>query len=326
MIIHLYRACPAFAASKVDPGQGDHDLLARLEASPIFQDYQRAFRATTGLPLVLQPAGAVFAPLPESEQLSAYCLLLAAQDQANSTDIPDAPWNAAGRARETLVLACPAGLRESAVPIRLGLRAVGCLRTGPVLSHPPTSARFAALLRRLHGRPDSLAVARLRSAYLATRVLPPPQYDAVLRLLVIFSQHLALLGNQLMLAESALESPPIAKARLFIAAHLNEELTVAAVAAVVHLSQFYFCRMFKRETGLTFTRHLARQRIEQVKLSLRQRHVRITQAAYDAGFQSLSQFNRVFRHVVGESPSAYRHRLDRTVGKLPHLRPLARTA
>lgn len=38
---------------------------------------------------------------------------------------------------------------------------------------------------------------------------------------------------------------------------------------------------------------------------------RVSEAAYEAGFQSLSQFNRVFRRIVGESPSAYRERLHR---------------
>jgi AraC-like DNA-binding protein len=35
----------------------------------------------------------------------------------------------------------------------------------------------------------------------------------------------------------------------------------------------------------------------------------VSEAAYEAGFQSLSQFNRVFLRIVGESPSAYRERI-----------------
>jgi AraC-like DNA-binding protein len=38
-------------------------------------------------------------------------------------------------------------------------------------------------------------------------------------------------------------------------------------------------------------------------------HKRISEAAFEAGFQSLSQFNRVFRKVAGESPTTYRDRL-----------------
>jgi len=38
-------------------------------------------------------------------------------------------------------------------------------------------------------------------------------------------------------------------------------------------------------------------------------HTRISEAAYEAGFQSLSQFNRVFRRFAGESPTNYRTRI-----------------
>lgn len=77
-----------------------------------------------------------------------------------------------------------------------------------------------------------------------------------------------------------------------------------AVAQAVHMSPYYFCKVFKEATGETFTHHLARVRIEQVKHSLLQRHLRISEAAFAAGFQSLSQFNRSFRVFAVESPSA----------------------
>ena len=75
------------------------------------------------------------------------------------------------------------------------------------------------------------------------------------------------------------------------------------------MSGFYLCKLFKKTTGLTFTNYLARLRIEAVKQRLMQTHVRVSEAAYEAGFQSLSQFNRAFRRVAGESPSAFRERL-----------------
>jgi AraC-like DNA-binding protein len=47
-------------------------------------------------------------------------------------------------------------------------------------------------------------------------------------------------------------------------------------------------------------------RVETVKQLLLNPHKRVSEAAYEAGFQSLSQFNRVFRRIVGEAPSDYR--------------------
>jgi AraC-like DNA-binding protein len=68
--------------------------------------------------------------------------------------------------------------------------------------------------------------------------------------------------------------------------------------------------MFKQATGLTFTDYLARVRIEKVKNLLLNPHKRISEAAYEAGFQSLSQFNRVFRRVTGQSPNHWRATLS----------------
>jgi AraC-like DNA-binding protein len=88
-----------------------------------------------------------------------------------------------------------------------------------------------------------------------------------------------------------------------------DELTLGEVAKSVNMSAFYFCKMFKKSTGLTFTDYLARVRVEKVKNLLINPHKRISEAAFEAGFQSLSQFNRVFRRITGEAPTAYRERI-----------------
>jgi len=105
------------------------------------------------------------------------------------------------------------------------------------------------------------------------------------------------------------ESPVISRARTFITDHQSEDLSLGQVAAAVNMSAFYFCKTFKKATGMTFTDYLARVRVEKVKNLLLNPHKRVSEAAYEAGFQSLSQFNRVFRKIAGESPSRYRERL-----------------
>ena len=75
------------------------------------------------------------------------------------------------------------------------------------------------------------------------------------------------------------------------------------------MSAFYFCKLFKQATGLTFTDYLARVRIEKVKNLLQNPHKRISEVAFEAGFQSLSQFNRVFRKIVGQSPTVWRDKM-----------------
>ncbi len=57
-----------------------------------------------------------------------------------------------------------------------------------------------------------------------------------------------------------------------------------------------------------FRDYLRRVRIEKVKQLLLNPHRRVSEAAFATGFQTLSQFNRDFRRVVGETPSAFRER------------------
>ena len=106
--------------------------------------------------------------------------------------------------------------------------------------------------------------------------------------------------------------PAIARARAYIAEKHGEEITLGGVARAVNMSAFYFCKVFKAATGLTFTHYVARARIERTKQMLLNPHTRISEAAYEAGFQSLSQFNRVFRRIVGEAPTTYRERLHQS--------------
>jgi AraC-like DNA-binding protein len=125
-----------------------------------------------------------------------------------------------------------------------------------------------------------------------------------------FAQHLSLVSNELMIKQTSAEPPAVTKARAFISEHLGEELSLEPVARAAGMSSFYFCKVFKSATGVTFTDYVARARVEKTKQLLLNPHMRVSEAAYEAGFQSLSQFNRVFRRVEGQAPSACRDHLN----------------
>ncbi|MEN9403353.1 MAG: HTH-type transcriptional regulator YesS, partial [Verrucomicrobiota bacterium] len=212
---------------------------------------------------------------------------------------------------EPKTLKCFAGLCDSAVPVRVGENLVAFLQTGQILLHQPSQKEFKKFTRELINWGVDTDLKRLEEAYFQTRVLEKKQYEAVLRLLTIFAQHLATLSNELMVSAKQAESPMISRAKVFIAEHQHEEMSLRQVAGAVNTSAFYFCKMFKQATGLTFTDYLARVRIEKVKNLLLNPHKRISEAAYEAGFQSLSQFNRVFRKIAGEAPTSWRDKLHR---------------
>jgi AraC-like DNA-binding protein len=118
-------------------------------------------------------------------------------------------------------------------------------------------------------------------------------------------------SNQLLVRRANLEPPAITKARQFIQEHQADEISLGDVARAANASTFYFCKMFKKATGLNFTEYLARVRVEKAKNLLLNPNVRVSEVAFAAGFQSLSHFNRVFRRVAGLSPSRYREKLPK---------------
>ncbi|MGZ5566768.1 MAG: helix-turn-helix domain-containing protein [Limisphaerales bacterium] len=77
----------------------------------------------------------------------------------------------------------------------------------------------------------------------------------------------------------------------------------------MNTSTFHFCKMFKKATGLNFTDYVSRVRVEKAKNLLLNPNLRISEIAYEVGFQSLTHFNRVFKKITGQSPSHYRTQL-----------------
>ena len=210
---------------------------------------------------------------------------------------------------EPKTLECFAGLNDSLVPIRLGDHVVAYLQTGQVLFRAPTEKQFRVAMKHVLEWNAAADTTALHAAFFQTRVLTKAHYEATLRLLSSFAQYLSLVANELMIKQTASEPLAVSKARAFIAAHLGEDLSLEPVAHAASMSTFYFCKVFKAATGVTFTDYVARARVEQTKHLLLNPNTRVSEAAYEAGFQSLSQFNRVFRRIEGQSPSTYREQL-----------------
>ena len=102
------------------------------------------------------------------------------------------------------------------------------------------------------------------------------------------------------------EPVEIWKARRFIHEHSDEELSLRKVSKSVNISANHFSEKFKEVTGVNFVDYIARTRTEKARELLQNSSLRISEIAFAVGFQSLSQFNRVFKKLNGKSPSAYR--------------------
>ena len=287
-------------------------MVDGLKGTKIYQDYITAFADTFSLPLALRALNSVVMPLHGTKHEAPFCALMARTNKSCSACLELQARVEQEAQMEPQTLKCFAGLCDSAVPIRVGDNVIAFLQTGGILLHKPNRREFKKVTRELLKFGTDVDVKKLEEAYFQTRVLDRTQYEAVIRLLTIFAKHLAEISTQLTTMKQQAEAPMITRAKLYIVEHQTEELSLVQAAKAVNTSAFYFCKMFHQATGLTFTDYLAQLRVEKVKNLLQNPQKTISEAAFEAGFQSLSQFNRVFRHLVGETPTAWRANLHRS--------------
>lgn len=99
---------------------------------------------------------------------------------------------------------------------------------------------------------------------------------------------------------------PIQKALQYIDNHLKEELTQRDVAAHVYLNPSYFSVLFKEEIRLTFSEYITRRRIQHAKNLLISTKLSITDIAEESGYKTAKYFIKIFKELVGITPSGYR--------------------
>jgi AraC-like DNA-binding protein/ligand-binding sensor protein len=291
---------------------GNKQLVEKLTRSAIYRDYARAFSAATGMPLAMRPIEHWQPALRGSPNENPFCELMARSNRvcAACLEVQRKLTEKIGdRSRTTT---CFAGLSDSAVPIRVGDQLIGFLHTGQVLLKQPTKFSFDRAAKQLVNWGVQVDLRKASEAYFHTKVLTKKQYIATLRLLEIFGRHLSILSNQIAIENSVAEPVAVVRAKQFISQNQDGAICLATVAKSVNTSTFYFCKLFKGATGLTFTDYLARVRIEKAKTLLLNPNRRVSEVAYDVGFQSLTHFNRVFSQIVRQSPTSYR----RSVSKL----------
>jgi AraC-like DNA-binding protein len=190
------------------------------------------------------------------------------------------------------------------VPVWLGERIIGVFQTSRATIEEP-------MAKGLDGRiePDSGVAAsenRGRTSDCRVPVFSRPRYEAMVHLLQIFGELLSFYANQIVIKLNEREPYRVRLARTFISNHRTEDINLADVARATHVSSFYFCKIFKKATGLTFVEYRNRLRIESAKKMLLNLNLTVSEIAYSVGFQSLTQFNRLFRRVVGKSPTRFR--------------------
>ncbi|WP_238334012.1 helix-turn-helix transcriptional regulator [Companilactobacillus halodurans] len=92
----------------------------------------------------------------------------------------------------------------------------------------------------------------------------------------------------------------------YIDNNLNKHLTLDQVSGKVYLSDYYFSKLFKKETGLSFSVYLNARKIQKAMLLLKESDKSVQKISEALGFTRLSYFSQTFKKYTGYAPTKYR--------------------
>ena len=281
-------------------------LVEKLAKASSFRKYQRAFEDATGLPLTLRAVEGWQLAHRDSRHQNGFCALMYQTSRSRAACLQMQQRVCAGVNGVPCTMSYAFGITETAVGVKIGPVIVAYLQTGHVLFKPPTPQQTRCALKQIKEWGLDVDMADAARRYSATPVVPRGEYQARVRLLQFFADQLGATANQIVLQQQTAEPAQITRARQFIEDHYMDDLSLATIARQVGMSTFWFCRKFKQATGVNYTHHVSRVRVEQAKHLLLNVNHRVSEIAYAVGFQSLTHFNRTFKRVAGNSPTAFR--------------------
>lgn len=221
--------------------------------------------------------------------------------------------HAGGASDEPVGLSCPAGLAVFAAPVGRAAPDGLWLVTGGVLETRAGGDGVDRLRRKLTALLSGTAGPRSDGVPVLLRLvrtMPAPSLHAHVRMMCLVGALLGVRMDGLLQRLRKRESPSIRKARSLIETGHGETLNRGEVARTCGMSPGHFSRTFHLQTGLSFRTYVNHTRMDAWKRLLADPGLTISESAFRAGFQSISQANRVFRAQTGCSPSAWRRRLD----------------
>lgn len=98
----------------------------------------------------------------------------------------------------------------------------------------------------------------------------------------------------------------VALAQAYIQKNYSRDLTLDEVSREVHVSPYYFSKLFKEETGENFVEYLTKLRIGKAKHLLLQPGSSVKQACLSVGYSDPSYFSRIFKRYEGVTPTEFR--------------------
>lgn len=201
---------------------------------------------------------------------------------------------------------CESGAVESAVPMRAAGQTFGYLVTGGYLPAPVEKIhanRARHLLNRAGVEIDEAELVELQAR---TPVVPAERQEALVKLLEMAAENLTARFTERAMVPDAKMPPLVEGACRIVHAEFMHPMVMPDLARRLGVSEGHLSRTFHRATGLRLVEYVARFRAERARGLLKETDRSVIEIAFACGFQSLSQFNRVFRAQFGVSPGEER--------------------
>lgn len=106
---------------------------------------------------------------------------------------------------------------------------------------------------------------------------------------------------------------PVARERVnailsYVDDHYAEKIRLEDLVDVVHINKFYICKIFQQCTGKTLLNYINIVRVQKAVEKLITSNDPVTDIAFSVGFQDINYFSRIFKRVMGVSPTEIRKR------------------
>ena len=98
---------------------------------------------------------------------------------------------------------------------------------------------------------------------------------------------------------------------IYINDRITKDFTLKEIADIAGVNRNYYCRIFKKYTGKTVRNYINNRRVEIAKERLRSTNDTVIDIAIACGFNSITNFNKVFKRLAGMTPSEYRAQANR---------------
>jgi AraC family transcriptional regulator len=123
--------------------------------------------------------------------------------------------------------------------------------------------------------------------------------------------------SQLKPVRGGLTELQLRRIKEFVDVHISKRIGTSELANLAGLSQFHFIRAFKHSVGLSPYQYVLSKRISVAKEMLSKRDLSLADVAVAVGFSDSSQLNRVFRKLIGVTPTVYQR--ENGLGHLHHV-------